>query len=134
MGSAPAPSTPASAAPLALGAAGPVSITLDEQLPAGPWDAMITVKSGLVERTAQATITFPDTGSAAPVATTAEGTERSRLMPAAIGLLVLLAIAAFLVMGARRRRRPGPDIDDAIEGDGNGDHAEPERREPVLTR
>src|SRR6185436_940317 len=40
----------------------PVSIALDKALPAGPWDAQITLRSGLVERTTRATITFPKAG------------------------------------------------------------------------
>jgi hypothetical protein len=52
---------------LAIGATEPVTIALGRDLPAGPWDASITLRSGLVENTATATITFPAAGSAAPV-------------------------------------------------------------------
>jgi hypothetical protein len=52
---------------LAVGDSLPVTIALDDRLPAGPWLAQVTLKSGLVEHTAEATVTFPDSGSAAPV-------------------------------------------------------------------
>ena len=39
-----------------------VVFTLDAELPNGPWDAQLKLKSGLVEREAVATITFPDAG------------------------------------------------------------------------
>jgi hypothetical protein len=32
---------------LAIGAAEPITITLDRQLPDGPWDALVTLRSGL---------------------------------------------------------------------------------------
>ena len=55
---------------LAIGDTEPVTIALDKRLPAGPWDARITLRSGLLERSARATITFPDTGASPPVNTT----------------------------------------------------------------
>jgi hypothetical protein len=44
---------------LAIGATEPVTILLDQRLPAGPWKARVDLRSGLVQRHAQATITFP---------------------------------------------------------------------------
>jgi hypothetical protein len=52
---------------LAVGDTEPVTIVLDERVPAGPWDARIILHSGLLERSARATISFPDAGAAAPV-------------------------------------------------------------------
>jgi hypothetical protein len=52
---------------LGIGATEPVTITLDGRLPRGPWDARIMLRSGLLERSARATIEFPRTGSAPPV-------------------------------------------------------------------
>lgn len=40
---------------LAIGESGQVVIPLDEQVPDGPWEAAITLRSGLLERNAQAT-------------------------------------------------------------------------------
>ena len=39
-----------------------VNISLDKQIPAGPWDATLALKSGLTEVNGSATITFPDSG------------------------------------------------------------------------
>jgi hypothetical protein len=85
---------------LAIGDTETVRIVLDDRLPAGPWHARITLRSGLLSRNAAATITFPgaETASSWP-----------RLV--IIGLLaligLLLAITALLL--ARRRRR-GPPV------------------------
>lgn len=88
-----------------------VTIVLDEALPAGPWNARVSLSSGLVERDAEATVTFPDAGSAAPVVTTAPGSEPWLLL---VGLIsaVSLTIAALIWRGRRRRalrtpRAPG---------------------------
>ena len=56
---------------LAIGATEQVTILLDDSLPAGPWDAKLTLHSGILDRTAQATLTFPDTGAAETVPTDA---------------------------------------------------------------
>ncbi|MCZ2824301.1 MULTISPECIES: hypothetical protein [unclassified Modestobacter] len=87
---------------LAIGDSEPVTIALDDQLPAGPWTATISLRSGLVEHTQQATITFPDAGTAAPVATADTGT-RWWAHPATIGAACLLLL--LVVLGAVRRRR-----------------------------
>ena len=52
---------------LAIGDTEPVTILLDKRLPAGPWDARIALRSGLLERSGRATITFPDAGASPPV-------------------------------------------------------------------
>jgi hypothetical protein len=86
---------------LAVGDTEPITIALDKRLPAGPWQALVTLRSGLVERTGRATITFPDSGSSAAVATSST---RSRwLILTGVGLLVLLG-SAVLAVGARQRR------------------------------
>jgi hypothetical protein len=91
---------------LAIGDTEPVSIALDKRLPAGPWDARITLHSGLLERSAQAAITFPDAGAAPPVNTTS--TRPGWLYPAIAALVVLaLGIAALFVALRRRRSRRG---------------------------
>ena len=50
---------------LAIGTTEPVTIALDMRVPAGPWDALITLQSGLLQRTARATVIFPARGRAA---------------------------------------------------------------------
>lgn len=94
---------------LAIGDMEPVTFTLDAQLPAGPWDAQVSLHSGLLERTARATITFPDSGAAPPVSTTSI---RPRwLYPAIAGLVVLLLLgtgAMLVELGRRGGRSEAP--------------------------
>ncbi len=53
---------------LAPGGRAPVTVLLEPALPAGPWLAVMTVRSGSLQRAAQATVTFPAPGAAgAPV-------------------------------------------------------------------
>lgn len=107
---------------LGVGETGAVNIVLDDELPAGPWEAVVTLRSGRVEKTAQATITFPATGQAAPVDTTSTTTP-GWLLPAGAALAVLV-LAGGAAVGARRLRRrhlgtdvaatqPGPQLADA---------------------
>jgi hypothetical protein len=48
---------------LAIGATEPIMIMLDRQIPDGPWHALVTLRSGLIERSARATINFPATAT-----------------------------------------------------------------------
>jgi MYXO-CTERM domain-containing protein len=93
---------------LAIGDTEPVTIPLDDQLPAGPWKATITLHSGLVEHIQQATLTFPDTGAADPVATTDTGAPwwvNPTIIGAACMLLLLLAVVLRTLRRRRRRTR-----------------------------
>jgi hypothetical protein len=111
---------------LAIGATQPVSVTLDGRLPAGPWDASITLKSGLTERTVEATLTFPASGAARPVDTREVDTQvphdnRWALLLMLLGIAALIVAWTVLVSRRRRRRRPSavplalsPD-DDVVE-------------------
>ena len=88
---------------LAIGDTQPVTIVLDEQIPAGPWDARITLRSGLLERSARATITFPAAGTSPSVSTTPA--RPGWLSPIIAGLaIVLLLGSTALVVRARRLR------------------------------
>ena len=89
---------------LGIGETEPVTIVLDERLPAGPWDAEITLRSGLLDRTARATITFPAIGAAPPVKTVSGAP--GWLYPAAGGIAVLLVSVAALLAVRGRPRRP----------------------------
>jgi hypothetical protein len=87
---------------LAIGDTEPITIALDNQLPAGPWNAQITLHSGLLERTAQATVTFPDAGISPPVNTTPS---RPGWPHAAVaGVAALLLGSGTLLIVLRRRR------------------------------
>jgi hypothetical protein len=94
---------------LAIGATEPVTIALDKALPAGPWDARITLKSGLVEQSAGATITFPANGSAAAVATQSKKSG----LPKALALLGAGVVVAVAFIASRRRRGSGRPSDAA---------------------
>jgi hypothetical protein len=80
---------------LAIGDTEPVTILLDRRLPAGPWQARVTLHSGLIERNTQATITFPAAHQAG---------SWPYLVTALVGLLLLLGMTALLVV--RRGRSP----------------------------
>ena len=89
---------------LAIGDTEPVTIALDPQLPPGPWNATITLRSGLIVHQAQATLTFPAAGvSGAAVTTTKSDPRWMAPLIALAGLL--LAVVAWPAL-LRRRRRP----------------------------
>ena len=94
---------------MGVGETEPATVILDKALPAGPWDAAMTLKSGLLEVSEHATITFPDTGEAAPVAAVAvpvpEASTPGWLIPSLVGLAVLLMGVAILLIVVLRRRR-----------------------------
>lgn len=98
-------------ATLAIGDAAPVRVSLDPALPAGPWTARMTVRSSRLERTAQATIVFPDRAdtTAEPVAAAPVG--RDRGLAVVGGGAVLLLVGLFLLLVLRRRRRDDADGD-----------------------
>jgi hypothetical protein len=87
---------------LAVGATEAVTVELDRQLPAGPWDAQVTLKSGLVERGARAALTFPDRGDGPAVATTPDS-----LLPYAVGAFGVVGLAAFAARTVVLHRRRG---------------------------
>jgi hypothetical protein len=83
-----------------------VTIPLDRALPDGPWQAAITLRSGLTERTAQARIQFPS----GPGTGQSVSLRDSLGSPLAIGLLALLVavlVGAGLLILRRRARRSG---------------------------
>lgn len=95
---------------LAPGDVGLVTVPLDAQLPNGPWDARIELISGLLSGTAEATITFPDAGSAPPVAA-ATSAGFPPWAAVAIGVLVLLLLAGLAWFLRRRRGSDDPPAD-----------------------
>ena len=81
------------------GGTGTVTVALDDQVPDGPWKARIRLQSGLVERLAKATISFPPSaGMAAAVPTEVD------LLPVAIAAGLVLSMTGLTVVLLRRRR------------------------------
>jgi hypothetical protein len=97
---------------LAVGATEPVTVRLGADVPRGPWLAEITLRSGLVERRAQATLTFPTHGAARAVKASPEKhSAKGRVAVAALVLAVLTAGAVLLKRRTRslsRRRKFSP--------------------------
>ncbi len=98
---------------LAIGESGHVAIPLDEQVPDGPWEAAITLRSGLLERSAQATLTFPHAGSATLVPLAPDDARPFLVM---VGLLLVLLCLGLLWALVRRRRHTSPDDDPSVDG------------------
>jgi hypothetical protein len=85
---------------LAIGDTEPVTIALDPRLPAGPWDARIVLHSGLLVRSARATITFPVAGVGPAVST---ASTRPWWLYLAI-VVVILMVLGILIFAFKRRR------------------------------
>lgn len=85
---------------LVPGDAQDVIIELGKDLPAGPWDAEVTMTSGLLERVSSATLTFP--GEGAPLPQTS--TPWWFYVLGALLLLLFVGLMAFLL---RRRQNQG---------------------------
>ena len=106
---------------LAPGQSEPVTVKLNKALPAGPWHARIQLRSGLLQRAAEGTISFPSGAGekSAPVKAKAVSITRNRhvLVPIAIGLLLLL-LGLFLFFLLKRRRRKEDDEEQGKGGAG----------------
>lgn len=90
---------------LAVGDTRDVTITLDERLPAGPWNAVVELRSGATARQGSATITFPQAGEAAAVPATGTPPRTWPLVAAAgvaAAALLLGGLGAHHVRGRRR--------------------------------
>jgi len=80
---------------LGIGDAATVSIVLDEQVPAGPWDARVVLRSGLLERSTHATIAFPGE-------TPGSASHSGAQVAVAVAAILLLALACALWWLRRR--------------------------------
>ncbi|MDQ1436432.1 MAG: hypothetical protein QOK43_61 [Acidimicrobiaceae bacterium] len=100
------PFTSTQAATIAPGTCEDLKILLDPQIPAGPWDATATLRSGTKEKTSQARITFPSPGGTAK-AVKAHDTNKTSDSPfiAAAAVVAFLASGLGLLLFWRRRRR-----------------------------
>lgn len=85
----------------------PVTIVLDKELPNGPWQANLTLKSGILERSASAEITFPDSGAgpAVPVKP-ADSSNPWPLVAGAVAVMLLLGALIFAMLRRRGRLTP----------------------------
>jgi hypothetical protein len=96
---------------LGIGDTEPVRVELDKDLPNGPWDATLVMRSGTIERTVTATITFPDAGEKALVYDAhAEHKSLAALIAAIVLVTVLLILGSVVFRGRlrlRRRQRDG---------------------------
>ena len=90
---------------IAIGDTEPVTIVLSKQLPAGPWDAQLTLLSGQLRRSARATIIFPNAGTSPAALATTSSTQPSWLHPAIVGCVLLVAAALCFLLGRRSIRR-----------------------------
>ncbi|MFJ5274562.1 hypothetical protein [Streptomyces sp. NPDC088358] len=91
---------------LAPGQSEPVTVPVTDQVADGPWNATIDLKSGLLDETAHARITFPNTPSiTAAVAVTSPRTPTRPVLISVVGAALLLGTAILLAAARRRRRR-----------------------------
>lgn len=99
---------------LAPGDTAPVVVPLDKAIRGGPWTAVITMTSGLLERRAEGAVTFPDEAGTASPAVTAKALplykDTSVVFPVAIAvfsvvLLVLLGFVLWRFLTTRRTTR-----------------------------
>ncbi|MDQ0864483.1 hypothetical protein [Arthrobacter globiformis] len=105
------------AATIAPGKAQNVTFTLPAELPNGPWTASVSLKSGLLERKATATLTFPDAGPGEAVTPVQEEeTPWSALMALAAAALITLIATALLMQRRRRRRRAAMPRENDVPG------------------
>ncbi|HVF74029.1 MAG TPA: hypothetical protein VM938_03190 [Acidimicrobiales bacterium] len=92
---------------LAVGDTKKVTITLDERLPAGPWDATVALASGVTERRGEATITFPNAGEGDAVAARKDSMVGWPMVAGATAAGVGLVVFGMAHMKGRRRRSHG---------------------------
>jgi hypothetical protein len=97
---------------LAPGDTEPVTVVLAKAIRGGPWTARLSLKSGLLERRAEAALTWPDaSGSQAPPVKAKDlplAKDRKILVPVAGGLIFLLFLL-LLVVGLLTSRRKAKD-------------------------
>jgi hypothetical protein len=102
------------ASTLKPGDSGTVTVALDRELPSGPWDARITLTSGVTSGSGTARLTFPiDNGaSAAPTTVLRQDATQSPFRESAIAIAaaVILIVLILSVTVRRRRRRALPIV------------------------
>lgn len=95
---------------LGVGQSAPATIVLDRNLPAGPWEATVSIRGNDLTKEARARITFPDQAgtSAKPVEAESVRKQRRVLIPIAL-LLVLAILVALVLLGTRGSLRKKHD-------------------------
>ncbi len=88
---------------LAIGGVGNVTIPLDGALPDGPWTAKITLKSGLLTRSAETSLTFPPPGAPGIVSMITGALSWLLGLLGAAALILLIGLGLLLLV--RRRNR-----------------------------
>ncbi|NMM91985.1 hypothetical protein B2J88_48300 [Rhodococcus sp. SRB_17] len=83
---------------IAPGGTGTVVATMSPELPNGPWNANLHLKSGLLERSSEADITFPDAGLGETVEP-----QNSYASAVAGGAAAIVLVAAAMFWWLRRR-------------------------------
>ena len=96
------------------GQSGPVLFVLDPALPAGPWQAKVTMRSGATIRDATGTVTFPEQPGAVGEGGLSE--ERSVLLPAAGAVVGALLIGWFFFWFVWRRKKKDEEEEPAPAG------------------
>ncbi|MFC6085448.1 hypothetical protein [Sphaerisporangium aureirubrum] len=86
------------------GGSAPVMVMLDERLPDGPWRVRLALESGRIKHEVTGTLTFPRKSAAWGLPAILDSFNPWIL--GAIGLLVILAAALFLLARGTRRRVP----------------------------
>jgi len=95
---------------LGIGQTAPVTVLLDASLPVGPWKATLELRSGLLRRKVEGTLTFPTTAAASsPPVTPREVPlykKETVVIPVAatlIGVVSLILLALALTAWVRKR-------------------------------
>jgi hypothetical protein len=104
---------------LAPGDTEPVTVLLSKAITGGPWLARLVLRSGLIERQAEATISFPDAAGTASPPVKAKNIplakDRRVLVPLAgglIGIVLVLLFFLWLFAKLRNRRQKRPEDED----------------------
>lgn len=85
---------------LAPGGVGLATVVLNKLLPNGPWHAHVALNSGLINRTADATITFPAAGVGASVMVQAN-TSGTLFSGPLMMILLILSFSGLIAVGIR---------------------------------
>ncbi|MFD0636594.1 peptidase [Catenulispora yoronensis] len=90
---------------LAPGQSEPVRVVITDPVPDGPWNATIELRSGLLDKTSRALITFPHTTGVSAAATAHAVSLGGHLGLITGGLLTAMALGAIAFVFLRRDRR-----------------------------